>query len=159
MSEPLLRHGTWFAICDGQRALLLENQGEHAFSKLETRETLKQENPVAHLQGSAPPGRTISSKGARRSSTEETDFHMQATEAFLRHFAESVNHHVEESKINALVLIAPARALGLVRPHLSQMTRRILTAELDRDYVKMPLYEIKRHLAAMPWTSPLVASG
>jgi protein required for attachment to host cells len=150
MPEPLLRHGTWFAICDGQRALLLENQGDHAYPNLQTRETFKQENPAAHLQGSAPPGRTFSSMGTHRSAAEETDFHVQAAEAFLRNFAEKLNHCVEERKIHALVLIAPARALGLIRPHLSQMTRRILTAELDRDYVKMPLYEIERHLAAMP---------
>lgn len=37
----------------------------------------------------------------------------------------------------------------MIRPHLSAATRRILIAELDRDYVKMPLHEVERHLSAL----------
>ena len=149
MPESLLRHGAWIAICDGQRALLLENKGDREFPKLETRDVFRQENPPTHLQGSAPPGRAFSPVGGRRSATEESDFHDLAEQDFLRRFAEKLNHSIGEHKIRALVLIAPARALGMVRPHLSATTRRVLIAELDRDYVKMPLHEIERHLSAL----------
>ena len=149
MPESLLRHGTWIAICDGQRALLLENKGDREFPKLETREVSRQENPPMHVQGSAPPGRAFSPTGARRSAIEEPDFHDQAEQDFLRRFAEKLDHSIGEHKIRALVLIAPARALGMVRPHLSAATRRVLVAELDRDYVKMPLHEVERHLSAL----------
>lgn len=149
MSESLLRHGTWIAICDGQRALLLENKGDREFPKLETREVSRQENPLMHVQGSAPPGRAFSPTGARRSAIEEPDFHDQAEQDFLRRFAGKLDHSIGEHKIRALVLIAPARALGMIRPHLSAETRRILVAELDRDYVKMPLHEVERHLSAL----------
>lgn len=156
MSKTLLRHGTWFAICDGQRTLLLENQGDCAFPKLETREAFKQENPAAHFLGSAPPGRTFSSMGTRRSAMEEADFHTQAMAAFLRDFAEKLGHCVREHHIHALVLVAPAKVLGLIRPYLSKMTRQVLVAELDRDYVKMPLYEIERHIAALPYHNQML---
>jgi protein required for attachment to host cells len=149
MPESLLRHGAWIAICDGQRALLLENKGDRKFPKLETRQVFKQENPPTHLQGSAPPGRAFSPMGGGRSAIEEPDFHDLAEQDFLRHFAENLDHSIGEHKIRALVLIAPARALGMVRPHLSAATRRVLIAELDRDYVKLPLHEVERHLSAL----------
>ena len=149
MPESLLRNGTWIAICDGQRALLLENKGDREFPKLETREVFRQENPPTHLQGSAPPGRAFNSMGDRRGATEESDFHDMAEQDFLRRFAEKLDHSIGQHKIRALVLIAPARALGMVRPHLSAATRRVLISELDRDYVKMPLHEVERHLSAL----------
>lgn len=148
MSEPILRHGTWFAVCDGQRALLLENQGDAEFPKLETRNVFKQENPPAREQGVAPPGRAFAPVGGRRGATEETDFHQQQAEKFLGQFAQTLNRRVEEGHIRSLVLVAPSRALGILRPLLSEPARRAVTAELDRDYVKMPLYEIERKLAS-----------
>jgi protein required for attachment to host cells len=148
MSEPILRRGIWVAVCDGGRALLLENQGDAAFPKLETRTVFKQDNPPAHSQGSGPPGRAFG-PGERRGTTEESDYHEQQAEAFLGRFADTLNRQVEEGHIHALVLVAPARALGILRPRLSELTRRAVSTELDRDYVKMPVYEIERKLTGL----------
>lgn len=49
-------------------------------------------------------------------------------------------------EISALVLIAPATALGILRTALSAAAWRAVRADLDRDYVKMPLHGIERHL-------------
>ena len=57
MDHPILQQGTWLAICDGQKALLLENHGTRELPKLETREAFTQDNPAAHLQGSDEGGR------------------------------------------------------------------------------------------------------
>lgn len=149
MPKSLLGHGTWIAICDGQKALLLENKGDRKYPKLETRGIFKQENPRNSAQGSAPPGRAFSPAGGGRSAIEETDIHDLAERDFLRNFAGELDHSIGEHKVRTLVLIAPARALGMIRPHLSAATRHVLITELDRDYVKMPLYEVERHLAAL----------
>jgi len=145
----LLRQGTWVAVCDGRKALLLENKGSREYPKLETREHFEQTNPPTHLQGSAAPGRSVSSSDGRRSSVEETDFHDQAERDFLHAFAKSLDQNIQTHGIRALILIAPARALGMIRPELSAATQRIIVAEFDRDYVKLPLYEIERHLTRL----------
>lgn len=145
MPEPHLRHGLWLAVCDGNRALLLENTGDAKFPKLEARETFEQTNPSSHEQGSAPPGRVFSS-GARRAATEESDFHRQALERFLAKFAQEINRLAAGGDIPELVLIAPLEALGILRRHLSRHAEKIIGAELPRDYTKMPLYEIERRL-------------
>jgi protein required for attachment to host cells len=148
LSELFLEHGIWLAVCDGKKALLLENRGNPEFPKLETRETFQQDNPPTHEQGSAPPGRVFSSAG-RRAATEESDFHQQQEAAFLSNFAQVINRRAATGQISALALVAPARALGLLRPHLSTRARKLLVAELARDYMKMPVYEIERTLSRL----------
>ena len=142
-----LHHETWLAVCDGNKALLLQNQGDRAFPKLETREVFQQENPPAHLQGTDAPGRTFSSMGSRRSATEQTDFHVQAEQEFLRNFAQLLDSRVRAGDIRDLLLVAPAKSLGILRAALSPATQKLVSGELARDYVKLPLYEIERHLA------------
>ena len=77
---------------------------------------------------------------------EESDFHLQAEEAFLRHFAETLDRHVQQEKIGALLLIAPPRALGFLRKVMSDAVRRAVAGELAHDYVKLSLPEIERRL-------------
>lgn len=141
----LLRNGIWLAVCDGQKALLLENRGELALPKLETRQIFEQDNPLSHEQGSSRPGRVFSSSG-RRSATQESDLHQQRAAAFLAKFAAVINEEVAAGRIAKLALIAPPKAMGQLRPQLSDRVAKILVAELTRDYVRMPLYEIERAL-------------
>jgi len=150
MNKKLLRHGAWFAICDGKKALILENKGDATYPQLETRQVFEHDNPPSHLQGAAPPGRALAGAGGRRAATEETDFHEQAEHAFLRHFAAELDGWTRHRGLRDLVLVAPPKALGLVRAALTGATRAVLVAEVDRDYVKLPLYEIEHHLAHLP---------
>ena len=142
----LLQQGTWVAVCDGRKALLLQNCGTREFPKLETRESFEQENPPTHLQGSAPPGRAYSPAGGRRGSVEEADTHDRAERTFLEAFAGCIDSYVRNRDIRSLILVAPPRALGMIRPAISEATQRVLVAQLDHDYVKLPLYQIEQHL-------------
>jgi len=44
--------------------------------------------------------------------------------------------------------VAPPRALGVLRQAYSPNLRNALRAEIDKDFVRMPVHEIERHLAA-----------
>jgi protein required for attachment to host cells len=46
-----------------------------------------------------------------------------------------------------LILVAPARALGVLRKALSPAAHAVIGAEIDKDYVKLPIHEIEHHLA------------
>ena len=139
--------GTWLAVCDGQKALLFENEDARGVPQLKTRATFLQDNPPSHLQGTARPGKVFSGKEGRHAATDESDFHQKAATAFLRKFAGHINREVEARRIEALVLIAPAKALGILRPLLSPRTSALIRAELDKDYVKLPVADIERRLA------------
>ena len=99
------------------------------------------------MQGTDAPGRTFNSFGGVRSATEQTDFHIQAEQEFLRNFAQTLDYRVRAEDIRDLLLVAPAKALGILRAALSPATRQVIMRELACDYVKLPLYEIERHLA------------
>ncbi|HUO91182.1 MAG TPA: host attachment family protein [Rhizomicrobium sp.] len=148
MARSPLQHGTWLAICDGARALLVENVGDRQFPKLETRAHFAQENPPARELASSGPGRVFSSVGKRRGAVDQTDFHEQAEHDFLRKFADEMARAVKAHDIRSLYLVAPAKALGIMRSLLPDTVHRVLAGELDRDYVKMPLHEVERHLKA-----------
>ena len=133
-------------MCDGRKALLFENEGDHTYPKLRMIETRTQDNPPTHEQGSAPPGRIFSAAGGRHAAVEETDFHDEADRRFLRDFARLLDRRIREDHPRSLIIVAPARALGMIRPALSMAVHGVLAAELDRDYAKMPSFEIEERL-------------
>ena len=47
-----------------------------------------------------------------------------------------------------MILVAPPRALGMIRPAYSHALRAAVRAEVDKDLVKQPVHEIEKHLTA-----------
>ena len=87
MSVLGIHPGEWVVVCDGTKALVLENAGEAKFLNLKTREVFQQDDPKTHEQGTDAPGRSINSVDASRSAMEQTDWHQQAEERFLQKLA------------------------------------------------------------------------
>ena len=146
MSELLIREGEWVVVCDGAKALILENAGDAKFPNLKTVEVLGQEDPPTRAQGTGEPGRTHSSVGQGRSSYEQTDWHDRSEAAFLTDLAARLDAAVGAGKPKSLIMVASPRALGMIRPAYSHALKGAVRAELHKDLVKMPVHEIERHL-------------
>lgn len=140
--------GTWVVVCDGRKALVLANTGDALYPNLRTVEVHEQENPPTSQQGSDAPGRVHESTGTARSSVETTDWHEEAERAFLRGVVTRVDRALQAGETRAVILVAPPRALGVMRPLYTHAISKALAAEVDRDLVKMPVYEIEKMLAA-----------
>jgi protein required for attachment to host cells len=147
MSKMKITQGEWVVVCDGTKALVLENVGDAKFPNLKTREVYEQDDPPTHEQGTDAPGRAIDSVDGRRSAVEQTDWHTQEEERFLRKLAGHLDAAVSAGKVKALIVVAPPRALGVLRHAYSHNLKQALRAELDKDFVKLPVYEIEKHLA------------
>ena len=52
------------------------------------------------------------------------------------------------ARTKSLIIVAPPRALGVLRQAYSHNLRTALRAEIDKDFVKLPVHEIEKHLAA-----------
>lgn len=148
MTELRIHAGDWVVVCDGAKALILENAGDAISPNLKTKEVHEQPDAKTSEQGTDAPGRSISSVGSRRSAMEQTDWHAQAEERFLTELAKRLDAAVMAGETKALILVAPPRALGVLRQAYSANLRQAIKAEIDKDYVKMPVYEIEKHLAA-----------
>ncbi len=97
--------------------------------------------------GTDRPGRVHESTGSSRSAVEQTDWHDQAEAEFLQMIARRLDDAVSKGETHALILIAAPRALGVLRRSLSQAVQNAVTAEIDKDYVRMPVHEIEKRLA------------
>jgi protein required for attachment to host cells len=148
MSKLKIRQGDWVIVCDGKKALVLENAGDEKFLNLKTRQVFDHPDPKTHELGADAPGRSFSSVGHGRSAMEQTDWHTQAEGRFLQKLAGHLDTEVKAGRAKSIVIVAPPRALGVLRPAYSHDLRRALRAEIDKDLVTMPVHEIEKHLAA-----------
>jgi protein required for attachment to host cells len=147
MASLKIDQGEWVVVCDGRKALVLENVGDGKFLNLKTKEVYEQETAKTSEQGTDAPGRAFNSVDARRSSMEQTDWHDQAEKTFLENLVGRLDRAVEAGETKKLVLVAPPRALGVIRQAYSSNLRDAVQAEVDKDLVKMPVHEIEKHLA------------
>jgi protein required for attachment to host cells len=138
-----LKQGEWVVVCDGAKALILENAGDDKFPNLRTRETYQQEVPPSREQGSDVPGRTWASIGAIRSAMEETDWHEAAERSFLERLVARLHAATIAGEVSSMVVVAPPRALGIMRQACTPQLRQAVRAEIDKDYVKLPVFEIE----------------
>lgn len=148
MSAIKIKAGDWVAVCDGRKALILENQGDAVFPNLRTLETHEHDDAKTSDQGTDRPGRVHESTGTARSAVEQTDWHGQAEEDFLRTIAERLNDAVTKGETKSLILIAAPRALGVLRQLITPAVQDAIHAEIGKDYVNMPVHEIETHLTA-----------
>ncbi|HYC18198.1 MAG TPA: host attachment protein [Pseudolabrys sp.] len=149
MSDLLIRHGEWVVVCDGAKALVLENAGDMKFPNLKTVEVFEQKDLPTHLLGTDVPGRTNSSVGRNRSAYEQTDWHDQAEQTFLTHLAQRLDAAVAVGKTKSMIVVASPRALGMIRPAYSHALKSAVRVEVHKDLVKMPVHEIERHLTGV----------
>jgi protein required for attachment to host cells len=147
MAKLKIRHGDWVVVCDGKKALLLENAGDEKFLNLRTRDVLEHPDARTREQGTDAPGRAINSVDARRSAMEQTDWHEQEEQRFLQGLAGRLDAEISGGKAKSVTVVAPPRALGVLRQAYSHNLRAALRAEIDKDLVKLPVHEIEKHLA------------
>jgi protein required for attachment to host cells len=148
MSKLKIAQGEWVVVCDGAKALVLENVGDEKFPNLKTKEVYEQKSPKTNEQGTDAPGRSIQSVGSARSAMEQTDWHDQDEQAFLEDLAGRLDAAVTAGETKSLIVVAPPRALGMMRRAYSPNLRQAVRDELDKDYVRMPVHEIEKHLTA-----------
>ncbi len=146
MSKLKIGSGDWVVVCDGRKALILENEGDEEFPNLRMREVREHDDAPTHSQGADVPGRVHQSFRATRSAVEQTDWHDMAE----RHFLMEIVHRLDAALTNKLVkmfiLVASPRALGMLRPAYSPALRRAISVEIDKDWVGLPIHEIEEKL-------------
>src|SRR3982074_3820566 len=126
MLKLKVRQGDWVVVCDGKKALVLENVGDEKFLDLKTREVFEHADAKTHELGTDAPGRSFSSVGSGRRAVERTDWHQQEEDRFLQKLAAPPDAAVSAAQATSIVLVAPPRALGVLRPAYSHALRGAL---------------------------------
>jgi len=139
-------HSDWIVVCDGRKALVLENIGDRKFPNLHTREVKEHEVQSTHEQGTDAPGRVHPSVGTATSSVEQTDWHRESECVFLEQLAGHLDAAIASGRPTRLIVIAPPRALGTLWQASSPAVRGAIETEIAHDYVKLPVSEIEKRL-------------
>ena len=138
---------SWVVVCDGAKALILQNAGDAEILNLQVQETLEHPDEADRDVGAGKPGRSHQPDGIGGSAVEETSWHEQAEDDFLKEVAAKVDELVRDQAARQIVLVAPPKALGTLRPKLSADAQAAITAEVSKDLTNFPIDQIERHLA------------
>ena len=148
MQKLKIRQGDWVVVCDGKKALVLENVGDEKFLNLKTREVREHADLQDARIGDRRRRAALSVRSeAGRSAMEQTDWHAQEEDKFLHKLAGHLDAAVNAGQAKSLIIVAPPRALGVLRQAYSHNLRAAVRAEIDKDFVKLPVHEIEKHLA------------
>jgi protein required for attachment to host cells len=146
MSKLKIDAGDWILVCDGKKAVILENAGDRKFPNLRVKAVREHDDAPSRDLGTDVPARVFASVGSARSATESTDWHDQAERAFLRELVGELQSAATERKFKGVVVVAPPRALGVIREAYPPGLRAFVRAEVGHDYTHLPVDEIERRL-------------
>jgi protein required for attachment to host cells len=149
MSDKQIRTGDWVVVCDGRKALILENAGDEKFLNLRKKDVYEHEDLPTHVLGSDKPGRVHSSAGTARSAVEQVDWHDNSERAFLETLAQHLDREAQGNPTRHLFLVAAPRALGMLREALTPAVQRAIKLEHHGDWVKLRLDAIEQHIRAL----------
>ena len=145
MSGVRIESGDWVVVCDGAKALILENAGDEVFPNLRTKEVHAQ--PEAHIRGEAA---DVAGKkhqlGTPRAGVDPKTGQDQSEQAFLQDLAGRLDAALGAGETKSLVIVAAPKALGMLRAAYSPALRGAVRREIDKDFVRMPVHEIEKHL-------------
>lgn len=139
-------HGDWIVVCDGARALFIENAGDEKFPNFSTMEAREDDHESAHSPHGEGPGRVYQSVGAARSAVESPNPKERAEADFLQEIGARLEAAAASGRIPRLHVVAPPRALGILRDAFGPAVRRVLGHQIDKDFVTTPVREIERLL-------------
>lgn len=138
---------TWVAVADGGKALTLINDGTDRAPLLRVMSKNEFENPPTSQLGVDQPGRIAGPGLGQRSAIESTDWHSFEESRFISEFAGRLNRAAARGQFEQLVVAAPPKVLGLLRPALSAQAAACVVAEIGKDLTKLPVDEIEQHIA------------
>lgn len=148
MAHPLLSAGTHVIVADGKKAFVLFNEGTAEHPSLTVETHLNHADPQARALGVARPGRVFASLGRRRAATAETDGHQKAEDQFIHDVMAHLVDLARREKLRKLVLIAPPRAMAVLRRALPDSFSALVTAEITKDFTNHSVSAITSALRA-----------
>lgn len=140
-----LAPNTLVLVADGRKALFLRNEGDARQIDLRTtshqqRDDRKDSDIKTDASGQSP---APAGTGLPGGTMGEPDFHQQAEDRFARDLAEKINAMALAGKFDALVVIAPARTMGELRPLWHKEVSSRLVGEHVKEMTDRPISDIE----------------
>jgi protein required for attachment to host cells len=139
-------HGALVLVADGKKMLWLRNHGDSELIDLRTESHDERADPMDREIKTDAPGTQAQRWGDARPAMDETDFHQQGEDRWIRDAAEEVNRRALKNDFEALAVVVPPKALGQFRKKLHKEAERRLVLTVNKEMTDRPIADIEELL-------------
>ena len=133
-------------VADGTKLLFLRNHGDEALIDLRTESHDEREDRKDREIKTDAPGTQGQSAGYGRPAMDETDFHQQEEDRWVKDAAEDLKKRALRNDFDALAIIAPPKALGVLRKELHKEVERRIVLTINKEMTDRPIPDIEELL-------------
>jgi protein required for attachment to host cells len=120
-------------VADGKKMLFLRNRGDENQIDLRIEaHGVQEEHKDRDLKTDAP-GTMKQSFGYGRPAYQETDFHQQEEDRWIKDAAEELKKRALRNDFDALAIIAPPKALGVLKKCLHKEVQKRIVCTINKE--------------------------
>ena len=138
-----LPHDVLVLVADGRKMLFFRNHGDENQIDLRTEAHDEREDAYDREMKTDAPGAVQQSAGYGRSTYEETDFHQLEEDRWTKDAAEELNRRALANDFDALAIIAPPKALGVLRKELHKEAEKRVVCTVNKEMSGRPTPDIE----------------
>lgn len=139
-------HRALVVVADGKKTLFLRNQGDSGMIDLRTEAHDFQQDLKDREIKSDAPGVQAQRFGDARPAMGETDFHQQGEDRWVKDVAGELNRRALRNDFSVLAIIAPPKALGVLRKALHKEVERRIVLVVNKEMTDRPIPDIEELL-------------
>ena len=138
-----LPHNALVLVADGRKMLFFRNTGDEQQIDLRTEaHDARADRKNGDLRTDSP-GTTQQSFGYGHSTYEETDFQQQEEDRWIKDAADELKARALRNDFDALAIVAPPKALGMIKKSLHKEVERRLMFTLNKEMSGRPIPDIE----------------
>ena len=138
-----LPHNALVLVADGRKMLFFRNHGDENQIDLRTEShDARQDRKERYFRTDAP-GTVKQSFGFGHSTYEETDFQQQEEDRWIKDAAEELKARALRGDFDALAVVAPPKALGVLKKCLHKEVERRLVLTVNKEMSGRPVPDIE----------------
>ena len=140
-------NGALVLVADGKKMLFLRNSGDEGIIDLRTESHDEREDRKDRELKTDAPGTQSPRVGIGRDTMAETDFHQQEEDIWVKEAAEELKKRALRNDYSALVIVAPPKALGVLRKELHKEVEKRIVATINKEMTDRPIPDIEELVA------------
>src|SRR4051812_8181063 len=138
-----LPHNALVLVADGRKTLFFRNHGDESQIDLRTEaHDARKDRKDREIKADAP-GTVQQSFGSGRSTYEEPDFQQQEEDRWIKDAADELKSRVLRGDFEALAIVAPPKALGVLKKCLHKEVERRIVCTVNKEMSGRPIPDIE----------------
>ena len=130
-------------VADGRKMLFFRNHGDENHIDLRTEAHDQRKDRKNREIKTDASGGTHQSAGDGHSTYEETDFHQQEEDRWIKDAAEELKRRVLRNDFEALAIVAPPKALGVLKKSLHKEVEKRIVCTVNKEMSGRPVPDIE----------------